>query len=184
MGGHLSYEEGKKVVVKGLIILAIVTIAEVIVALLGKGYLIKGFHLPVWLVYFLMISMSLYKAYFIVYDFMHMRYEVPGLVKSVLMPTLLLTWALIAFFTEGKTWKEWRARSKDTNLYISNIPVEKQEKSSLHNEIHPGVESTTPGQHAPVEVKDAQNESHGASDNKTDAHSETKEVKHAEEKSH
>ena len=37
MAGHLSYEEGKKVVVKGLILLGIVTIAEVLVALIGKG---------------------------------------------------------------------------------------------------------------------------------------------------
>ena len=56
MGGHLSYEEGKKVVVKGLIILAIVTIAEVIVALLGKGYLIKGFHFTVKIIFWLKVT--------------------------------------------------------------------------------------------------------------------------------
>ena len=87
--GHLSYEEGKKVVFKGLILLGVITLIEVFIALIGKGYVIHGFHLPVWLMYILMIGFSLYKAYFIVYEFMHMRYEVPGLVRSVLLPTML-----------------------------------------------------------------------------------------------
>ena len=55
-----------------------------------------------------MIGMSLYKAYFIVYEFMHMRYEVKGLAMSVLLPTLLLVWAVIAFFQEGDSWNERR----------------------------------------------------------------------------
>ncbi len=115
---HLSYEESKKVVLRGLIILGIITLIEVFVALLGKGYVIHDFHLPRWIMYVLMISMSLYKAYFIVYYFMHMKYEVPGLVKSVLMPTMLLIWAVIAFFSEGKTWREWRAKKNDRPIEL------------------------------------------------------------------
>ncbi|HQX44694.1 MAG: cytochrome C oxidase subunit IV family protein [Saprospiraceae bacterium] len=111
--GHLSYEEGKKVVFKGLILLGVITLIEVFIALIGKGYVIHGFHLPVWLMYILMIGFSLYKAYFIVYEFMHMRYEVPGLVRSVLLPTMLLIWAMIAFFSEGTTWLHWRAKTND-----------------------------------------------------------------------
>ncbi|MDQ3140906.1 MAG: cytochrome C oxidase subunit IV family protein [Bacteroidota bacterium] len=138
--GHLSYEEGKKVVFKGLIILGIVTIAEVMVALIGKGYIIQGFYLPKYVMYFAMISMSLYKAYFIVYEFMHMKYEVPGLVKSVLMPTLLLIWAIIAFFTEGSTWHDWRRRVNDRPIAAfqspkENHPVDKNkpnEKDTKH----------------------------------------------------
>ncbi|NOT36094.1 MAG: cytochrome C oxidase subunit IV family protein [Saprospiraceae bacterium] len=135
---HLSYEESKKLVMKGLIILAIVTLAEVFVALLGKGYLVKDFHLPVWLMYILMIVMSLYKAYFIVYYFMHMKYEVPGLVKSVLLPTLLLVWAVIAFFTEGKTWHDWRAQKNDRPIgSLTGLVDEKAKdvKSSGHGTV-------------------------------------------------
>ena len=115
---HLSYEEAKKTAFKGFVLLGIVTIIEVMVALLGKGYIIEGFHLPRAIMYLAMIAMSLYKAYFIVYEFMHMRYEVPGLVKSVLLPTLLLVWAIIAFFSEGNTWNHWRAKVKDRPLHM------------------------------------------------------------------
>ena len=107
--GHLSYTESKSRALYIITILAIITITEVIFALLGKGYIIEGLHFPIWVIAGFMITFSIVKAYLIVYEFMHMKYEVPGLVKSVLMPTLLLVWAVIAFFTEGKTWRDYRA---------------------------------------------------------------------------
>lgn len=132
--GHLSYEEGKKVVFKGLILLGIVTLVEVFIALLGKGYVIEGFHLPRWIMYFAMILLSLYKAYFIVYEFMHMRYEVPGLVKSVLLPTLLLVWMVIAFFYEGGTWREWRSFTQDRAVEIPSQTVGDHSHDKKHSE--------------------------------------------------
>ncbi len=111
----LSYEESKKLVVKGLILLGIVTIVEVLIALLGNGHIIEGMIWPKWIMYPIMIGLSLYKAYFIVYEFMHMRYEVKGLAMSVLLPTLLLVWAIIAFFQEGNSYKERRQKILDKN---------------------------------------------------------------------
>jgi cytochrome c oxidase subunit IV len=111
----LSREEGIKVVMAGLRLLAIITIVEVAIALLGNGHIIHGFHLPKWIMYPVMIGFSLYKAYFIVYEFMHMKYEVGGLAKSVLLPTLLLVWGIIAFFQEGNSWKERRELIKEKN---------------------------------------------------------------------
>ena len=111
----LSYEESKKLVVKGLILLGIVTLVEVAIALVGNGHVIEGFTLPKLIMYPLMIGFSLYKAYFIVYEFMHMRYEVKGLAMSVLLPTLLLVWAIIAFFQEGNSWNNRRQQILDKN---------------------------------------------------------------------
>ena len=82
-------------------------------SLLGKVYLIEGVHLPHILIGGLMIILSVVKAYLIVYEFMHMKYEVPGLVKTVLLPTLLLVWAVIAFLAEGNYWNNSRARVKN-----------------------------------------------------------------------
>ena len=100
----VSYEEGLAVVKRGFWLLGIITLGEVFVALVGNGHIIDGFHLPKYVMYPVMISMSLYKAYWIVYNFMHMAYEVKGLAMSVLLPCLLLVWALIAFFQEGGSW--------------------------------------------------------------------------------
>ncbi|MEP7320613.1 MAG: cytochrome C oxidase subunit IV family protein [Saprospiraceae bacterium] len=108
MSGHLSYDESKKVVFKGLRLLAVITLIEVFIALIGNGHIINGFHLPKYIMYPLMISLSLYKAYFIIYEFMHMKYEVKGLAMAVLLPMTLLIWAMIAFFNEGNKWYNYR----------------------------------------------------------------------------
>lgn len=117
---HLSYEESKKVVFKGLILLGIITLVEVFIALIGNGHVIEGHEWPIWIMYPIMISLSLYKAYFIIYQFMHMGYEVKGLAMSVLLPMLLLVWAIIAFFQEGNSWKDRRELIKEKNEMEAN----------------------------------------------------------------
>ena len=44
---------------------------------------------------------------------MHMAHEVPGLRMSVLLPTALLIWAIIAFFQEGNSWEERREQIRE-----------------------------------------------------------------------
>ncbi len=118
MAEGLTYEEGKKHVRNGLLLLGLVTLVEVFFSLLGKGHIIEGLDNLAWLGYligFVLVVLSLYKAYYIVYEFMHMRYEVRGLAFSVLLPTLLLIWAIIAFFQEGTSWKQRREQIKEKN---------------------------------------------------------------------
>ncbi len=126
--GHGSYEDAKKLVWKGCGVLAVITLIEVGVSLFGKGHLgydpvgvgTLDFHVPLLdfdvsmnpllaFVGFLLIALSAYKAYYIIYNFMHMAHEVPGLRMSVLLPVLLLVWGMIAFFQEGGAWGERRA---------------------------------------------------------------------------
>jgi len=111
MAAHMSYEDQKKLVLKGLKILGFITIIEVLVALTAKGHLIPGLEFtgPMHYIYMLaMAAFSLYKAYFIVFFFMHLAHEVRGLRWSVLLPTMLLIWAIIAFFNEGSAWGQRR----------------------------------------------------------------------------
>lgn len=104
----VSYEEGKKQAYRGFYLLGVITIIEVIIALFGNGHLIDGVTLPKFIMYPVMIGLSLYKAYFIVNEFMHMRYEAKALSMTVVLPTLLLVWAVIAFLHEGNAWSEKR----------------------------------------------------------------------------
>ena len=115
---HENYEKAIRQVYVGLGILAVITLIEVGVSLFGKGHIVEGMGDLRWVVYvcaLLIIALSLYKAKFIIYEFMHMRYEVPGLVRSVLLPVLLLVWAIIAFFLEGNFWKTQRNTVKERN---------------------------------------------------------------------
>lgn len=114
----VSYEEGLAVVKRGLMLLAAITLVEVAIALVGNGHIIEGLHLPKLIMYPVMIGFSLYKAYFIVYHFMHMAHEVKGLAMSVLLPCLLLVWAIIAFFQEGGSWG---ARREQVNKFNERV---------------------------------------------------------------
>lgn len=120
----VSYEEGLAVVKRGFWLLGAITIGEVFVALIGNGHIIPGFHVHKAIMYPIMISLSLYKAYWIVYNFMHMAYEVKGLAMSVLLPCLLLVWAVIAFFQEGGSWGARRQQIKEKNEKVVK-PVSK-----------------------------------------------------------
>jgi cytochrome c oxidase subunit IV len=120
---EMNYEAGKKLVTFGFWLLTAITALEIGIALLGNGHLIHGFTLPKWIMYPVMIGLSLYKAYFIVYNFMHMAHEVKGLAMSVLLPMLLLVWAIIAFFSEGNFWHT--QRSKVENVESPAKPVQK-----------------------------------------------------------
>ena len=118
MSGHLTYEQSKKRVMYGLYLLAIVTLVEVFISLLAKGHLIKGledYKLVLYASGLIIAVLSAYKAYFIIYEFMHMKYEVKGLALSVLLPMMLLIWALVAFFQEGDSWKNRRDFVKKKN---------------------------------------------------------------------
>jgi len=64
--------------------------------------------LPKFLLNSLMILMSTAKAFFIVGEFMHLRYEVRALMLTICVPVLLLIWAVIAFLMEGTAWLQIR----------------------------------------------------------------------------
>lgn len=132
----LSLEEGKRVVYKGMILLGVITLIEVFIALVGNGHIIDGFHLPKWIMYPAMILFSLYKAYFIISEFMHMKYENRGLVISAAWPMILIVWAMIAFLNEGGAWHDRKAQVELLNSIDYKKPAEASVETFL-NEVGP-----------------------------------------------
>jgi len=110
-----SYEKSVKTAYRIIIILGLITLGEVLFALIGKGHLINGVEFPLWIVSTVMIAMSIVKAYLIMYEFMHLKYEVPTMVKTIILPVGLLTWAVFAFFWEGNDWNSRRNLITDRN---------------------------------------------------------------------
>ena len=131
MAAHQSYEDQKKLVFYGLKLLGIITIVEVVFALFAKGHIVPsitfgkdgGFGQLLYMA--AMIGASLYKAYFIIFFFMHMASEIRGLMLSVLLPTALLIWAIIAFFQEGTQWGRSREKIKERNELPAAAPTGK-----------------------------------------------------------
>ena len=47
------------------------------------------------------IVLTIFKAFFIVGEFMHLKHEVKGLIWSILIPMALVVWLVVALVTEG-----------------------------------------------------------------------------------
>ena len=54
------------------------------------------------------VAMTIVKAFYIVGEFMHLKYEVKVLIWSILIPTVFIVWMLIAFIYEGAAIYEVR----------------------------------------------------------------------------
>lgn len=106
MSGEMTQEEYQKQVSsvwRVTVILAVVTIVEVV------GALIYPESMSRTILNLFFIVMSLAKAYYIVAVFMHMGHEKRALQLTVLLPSLFLVWAIIAFLWEGSAWLNMRS---------------------------------------------------------------------------
>ncbi|MEM6395636.1 MAG: cytochrome C oxidase subunit IV family protein [Bacteroidota bacterium] len=145
MADHQTYDQQIKGVYYGLALLAGVTIVEVLFSLFGKGHIFGSLGLyeypvTVYAVGLILIGLSLYKAYFIIYDFMHLRYEVKGMAMSILLPVILLVWAVIAFFQEGTAWKGNRDRVQEFNERPANMDQPETESTTEVLDLTEGIE--------------------------------------------
>ena len=98
-----AYKAQKKAIWQATGIMAVVTILEVAVAIYMKD------TLPQAVISLLFIFMSILKAFYIMGEFMHLKYEKRSLVLAILVPFLFLIWGVIAFIWEGGSWAAMRA---------------------------------------------------------------------------
>ena len=80
--------------VKVAIILAVLTILEFAIAYIAPESW-KWFKITVF------ISLTIVKAFYIVAEFMHLKYEVKTLIWSILIPMIFVVWFIIAMVNEG-----------------------------------------------------------------------------------
>jgi cytochrome c oxidase subunit 4 len=89
-----------KTIWKTFWILLAITIGEIIYALTIAHKCPKLMNNSLYAV------LSFMKAGYIISEFMHMKYEVKNLVRTVGLPCLLLTWLILAFIMDGTSWKK------------------------------------------------------------------------------
>ncbi len=110
--GHLhwtegEYNQGKKDVLKTIVILSIVTVVEVGTAMLYDHMFPKGGSGKIWINLFMAV-MSVVKVVYIMGIFMHVSHETPWFKRTILLPFMFLIWAIIAFAVEGSSWHAMR----------------------------------------------------------------------------
>lgn len=86
----------------------VITIIEVIWGMKISHH-IAAHHLE-WVNAIFFLSMTFAKAALIVAEFMHLRYEVSNMIRSICIPLLLFLWFIVAFLADGDSWLNLRNR--------------------------------------------------------------------------
>lgn len=73
-------------------IMAAITALEFVIAFVMPSSLLKVS---------IFVGLTIVKAFYIVAEFMHLKYEVKSLMFSILLPLLFVIWLLIALIYEG-----------------------------------------------------------------------------------
>ena len=103
-----EYKQSKRDVYVTTAILSIVTIVEVVLAVIYDKYLVYGEGMSrVPLMIFVALA-SFIKAYYIMGVFMHVKHEKKSFILTITLPTMFLVWAIIAFSWEGVSWNAMR----------------------------------------------------------------------------
>jgi cytochrome c oxidase subunit 4 len=87
--GLLKFKSNQQKIWGVLIFLSIVTIIEVFLGIVKPQFLMAPF-LRMKLLNWIFIILTLVKAYYIAWDFMHIRDETSGLKGSIVLPLLIL----------------------------------------------------------------------------------------------
>ena len=84
------------------VILSIVTIVEVTLGIIRPDFLVDHHFLALRLLNWIFITLTLFKAYYITWDFMHMRDETMGLRRAVIWTALfLIAYLVLLILIEG-----------------------------------------------------------------------------------
>ncbi|MEM8507809.1 MAG: cytochrome C oxidase subunit IV family protein [Bacteroidota bacterium] len=93
--GLLKFKSNTAKIWGVLIFLSIVTAIEVVLGIFKPEFLVKTYFLDMKLLNWIFIILTLVKAYYITWDFMHMRDEKSSLRRSVVLTPIFLVAYLI-----------------------------------------------------------------------------------------
>lgn len=110
MASHSDAATARREVWKITVYLTVLTIIELALGFImykmdwQDGTFIKMFTKIV------IILLMLWKAFYIIAYFMHLKYETLSMIKITAIPCLLFIWFIIAFLWDGNSFKNLRAR--------------------------------------------------------------------------
>lgn len=100
--GLLKFKSNVSKIWGVLIVLSIVTAIEVWLGIVKPEFLTEGKFIKMKLLNWIFIILTIFKAYYITWDFMHMRDEVKGLRRAVVWTgVFLILYLVFILLTEG-----------------------------------------------------------------------------------
>ncbi len=88
--GALKFKSNISKIWGVFIVLSIVTVVEVALGIIRPAFLVDHHFLALKLLNWIFIILTLFKAYYITWDFMHMRDETSGLRRAVIWTAVFL----------------------------------------------------------------------------------------------
>lgn len=122
---------GKKEILRVTVILSVLTIVELILGFIMMG-MDQGFlkHFIKGAIVILMLA----KAFYIVGYFMHLKHELRNLIMTIVVPLFLFVWFIIAFLSDGNSYKNLRNTYDRFHYDHSQMKMEKKEPESKGKE--------------------------------------------------
>lgn len=93
--GALKFKSNVTKIWGVFVVLSIVTIIEVALGIIKPDFLVENRFLAMKLLNWIFIVLTIFKAYYITWDFMHMRDETKGLRRSVVWTAVFLICYLV-----------------------------------------------------------------------------------------
>ncbi|MDW5287335.1 cytochrome C oxidase subunit IV family protein [Formosa sp. PL04] len=87
--GAIKFKSNTNKIWGVLILLSLITAVEVVLGIYKPGFLM-GYFAGMKILNWIFIILTIVKAYYITWDFMHMRDEAPGLRRAVVWTTIFL----------------------------------------------------------------------------------------------
>jgi len=114
---------------KVTIILSVLTIVELILGFWMIGITSPGLRLGIKGV---IVILMMAKAFYIVAYFMHLKHELKNLIMTIVVPLALFVWFIIAFLSDGNSFKELRNNYDPHFKEQSTIQVKQEEHGAKH----------------------------------------------------
>lgn len=115
-------------------ILLVITMVELVLAILYY----KTDFLPKHFLNGIFVIGTLAKAFFIIAEFMHLKYELKNLIMTIAMPALLFVWFLGAFLWDGNSYRNLRNNYDRQHEAQSKVKVAKEKKEAAGQAKKPG----------------------------------------------
>lgn len=134
----------KKEVIRITAYLSILTLVELAIGFyMYKADLAEGFfrHFLKGVIVILM----LWKAFYIVAYFMHLKHEVKNLIMTIVVPLFLFVWFIIAFLYDGSSYKNLKNTYDPYHQEQSTIKVEPKEHGAHGGHGSHDAEAQKPG---------------------------------------
>ena len=99
---NTAHESSTKRIWTVFVILSAITIAEVILGILKPEFLVQTYFVSLKLINWIFILLTIWKAYYITWAFMHMEMESKGLRRSVVWTAVfLISYLIFILLAEG-----------------------------------------------------------------------------------